>query len=1315
MFKCRGLAVQHLLQVLLGSDTQSYARPALTMLAHLLKKDIISLKELYASSLLSPSSDETSFLASVQLLLGASLRWIAKADLGSVIGHLVSVALDKIFSEPAFNDIVKSTIWGQPLRNFLLQHLDVIDQCRSHVLPILFKSGLKDYFSFLQMVGLYDLSQSSTLPLNGVLGGEAHILLASLQVGKELGFVVETMCQEIMLTENALLLPVRMVKRLLQQGARSARLAGLSIIVTSQSITKPLHEHNLNCLRHSLSHLHADTDANFRSELYSLTQLLFDRLRAGSAVLDRQKKDCIRFPHASSSLATHYGFLEWYCRFVSWELRPSASYQRHICALKCLLLLLKSGLDKDVRYESLSKAAQGQTRWPFHFQFVTPAIALLLVGLLMDPFDDVRQMASTISEVHLCRHTQNSISRVSILRSALETAERTMLASGRADHADGVAHMWCLIFLASDAQKARHEVVSALLQKSERMLEVAKHSLPVAVERYPLHGLMTSLRYVLARREAGSALEDDTFSRLAAVLQAVWQVVKPILCDDAPEGYLHDDVDDVSDLSTKDMLSYCWRALKEASLLIGVMVQRSAATSSTTQLRFTETVIQLTFSQLSDLRHRGAFSTVAQTWVSCCFCSSGHQGLPGLEHWYDQVLGLLQGKTTINTRRSAGLPALMCGLLIGDQYGKLFPRAVRDLETIARLPLDPSSYHEGSLPQVHAMNCLKDILKNAKLAEQSEQYTLGALQLAADALPSRAWALRNCGLMLFRAMIDRLMGTNDAYKDDSAGVKKIVDFGQHPGLVDLILSLVNVQTSTSSDAEDPKTQGVFPALQLLQRARLPADKKSEVQRAVLALTVSNSWHVREKAARTYAAILSRDLVSTEIKRLITVQATRQNALHGALLCAIYLLQRQIVELRDESTRHCPDESLTYRESIELGNAIQASNSCQITRKPFSEVLKLFNALHGRSNIELYDSDSHDDVYDTNRSTAQAWNTTGIQALEQLANENDANSWLERRAKYIERQARETDLLDDGLRRILEEWVTACETAMIGKSVFTREAVATALRTLQKAYICTYADRMTGHSLLRRVALLIYDLLNDDDEDVRTFAAESSSSLVSCDEQRPTGDVLTPLVAARKLLLWMVKQWPEDRELARVVLERAFGSRSVGDRLEDAALQDIALFAAEKPNLFIDEAKEARAWSRAALKLAPRSLPSLILKQLGHWVETGLDALSTKANEKLHGPLGWSNQSEIFTLGLQVIYGAEVLLQTARRKLRLTVRPSMLRLKLARLSDLCRRNELNCLWLWEIERVLGDAVIGKLSDVHGLLRTVVRSDDLQGVC
>lgn len=53
--------------------------------------------------------------------------------------------------------------------------------------------------------------------------------------------------------------------------------------------------------------------------------------------------------------------------------------------------------------------------------------------------------------------------------------------------------------------------------------------------------------------------------RIIEALRGVWEAVHSVLCNDAPEGFVPEDLDDESDAQiVKDALSYSWRALKEA-------------------------------------------------------------------------------------------------------------------------------------------------------------------------------------------------------------------------------------------------------------------------------------------------------------------------------------------------------------------------------------------------------------------------------------------------------------------------------------------------------------------------------------------------------------------------------------------------------------------------------------------------------------------------------------------------------------------------------------------------------------------------------
>ena len=111
----------------------------------------------------------------------------------------------------------------------------------------------------------------------------------------------------------------------------------------------PIHPSLLDILSHVLPFFHAEVDPKTRSDVASTMRRLFSRLR--NVILNLSKKF---EPHAlemllsgilagsveandhDKDLVRHVSFLIWYHRFLLEELKPTASYQRHITALKIL-------------------------------------------------------------------------------------------------------------------------------------------------------------------------------------------------------------------------------------------------------------------------------------------------------------------------------------------------------------------------------------------------------------------------------------------------------------------------------------------------------------------------------------------------------------------------------------------------------------------------------------------------------------------------------------------------------------------------------------------------------------------------------------------------------------------------------------------------------------------------------------------------------------------------------------------------------------------------------------------------------------------
>ena len=80
---------------------------------------------------------------------------------------------------------------------------------------------------------------------------------------------------------------------------------------------------------------------------------------------------------------------------------------------------------------------------------------------------------------------------------------------------------------------------------------------------------------------------------------------------------------------------------------------------------------------------------------------------------------------------------MITGVLAAHAGDRFFDNAVLDLQAIADMPLqDVKDVEEARLPQVHALNCLKDIFADTKFGPSTEPYVADSLDIAACCLDS---------------------------------------------------------------------------------------------------------------------------------------------------------------------------------------------------------------------------------------------------------------------------------------------------------------------------------------------------------------------------------------------------------------------------------------------------------------------------------------------------------------------------------------------------------------------------------------------------
>ncbi|KAJ5777592.1 hypothetical protein N7520_000838 [Penicillium odoratum] len=873
------------------------------------------------------SSEPSDEVAGRILVLGL-LTQTNNRGMAGTSGNILAAFLQKSRAESP--DKQMSSIWIHPARHMLLQNLESVEVLSIQIMEPIFSSDPAGFPLFVE-----------TLPLRSLMAGdmtegsqsEYMLLFVSLQVGKKVNLVHDDYDASKKASSNNIVLKSEVIGNFLLHRDPTIRVAALSLLITAFSTVKPFTKAATSAILRGLPSMHADSDAFSRGEIMSLTRKFIIRLKSGilteeGAAVPQKKSANVPTTSGDSDHETKK-FLGDYVEFIQSDLCVTASYPRHITALKALKLLLESGLD--ARKSPTLIKSEVQTRWNVHVEVFGTRLLRLLVDLLLDPFEEVRQTSLLIinlfpSDMLIGGLSDDADQWSSVgmrLTDALSRAEALASKTSRADHADTVARLYHIFFSAAPSKSAaettngwwatKQSVVDTILTRLEERLSSPKGLFNSAMQQAPLHGYMSGLRYIILVPDFHSHISVESnpstwksiHDRIVSICDSVWHEVKPVLCIDSPEGHSDQPTEDF-EVGPKDILSYSWRSLRESSLLLHATMTNltyGPAGDQGLQRSDFENVGRVSFTQLAELRHRGAFSTVSATFATCCQrCTSSQdpsiQELPVL--WYQEAKSTIFESAAKLTRRSAGIPALVTGVLCSSPGTPFFKQAFNELYDISRLPVDYDKDQQYlKLPQVHAMNCLKDIFVNNKLGPHTEAFIMPALTLSAERIGSPIWNLRNSGLMLFRALLTRMcrfvLGTGAGFGGISGsepGSK--ISFPKYPGLLELLSSLLAPVAGTTVEGTDIVTERIFPALELIGE-KIPTfdDDDTMLRGLVLEHFRSPVWAIREHAARVYASLLTRTNILKDVCDLVNLLKgdVTENYLHGTVLCVQYSLRR----------------------------------------------------------------------------------------------------------------------------------------------------------------------------------------------------------------------------------------------------------------------------------------------------------------------------------------------------------------------------------------------------------------------------------------
>jgi len=263
----------------------------------------------------------------------------------------------------------------------------------------------------------------------------------------------------------------------------------------------------------------------------------------------------------------------------------------------------------------------------------------------------------------------------------------------------------------------------------------------------------------------------------------------------------------------------------------------------------------------------------------------------------------------------------------------------------------------------------------------------------------------------------------------------------------------------------------------------------------------------------------------------------------------------------------------------------------------------------------------------------------------------------------------------------------------------RFAAVQSVSAISQIWTMSPTSKSTG-PLLLGLTLVLYDMLNDDDDEVRDLAALATASLISFhSEPRSLPKPSVPVLSSHRLASFLITHFTFSSDLQTSALRRLTGTPlqtplfavPFVQLLVEYRREDTALFSTEKQNLFLDPTLDAVLWSRVLRASSAHAMPGHVHAQLQAWVIAGLRELIQVAENERDGPLGWTSKPEVFTLGMRVICAADVALRRGDRAV--TQDGVQLRKLLGRFVEVGRDvGETHGLWVATAEKVLENSII-----------------------
>lgn len=799
---------------------------------------------------------------------------------------------------------------------------------------------------------------------------EISVLVGCLKVGQEFDIL------DLSNAENNVISP-EFLESLFHHSSPSLRISALSLAVTSPQGSKPVAPYVLDIIKRTIDNFFVESDPGFRNQFYGFMRQLVFRVRGSSYAMARESRklkergDSKKAEVLDEKINTIKNFCEWFVGYLEDCVRPGSPYQYLFTGILMITLLAQSGLDERVSSKYHEKQ---HIPFPFHVSIYNHKMVRLLVDNISNNYEDIRSGAAKILKMAPLPVPQiASYEDIELISSKVYQTISGM----RGREGDAGARGAELVFHLYNALPAENganinksmEFLEQLITNLEQHVEYAKNDLSVAVRQHPIHGYYSALRFIIESIDFKQFIINDAerqrwgeyVKRLIDSIFEIWYTVESILTHDSPEGNLPEEFESNFQPNleaqygpaTQVILSYSWRAVKESTSLLSAILDRIPIEDAILPTNLVLASGEVILAQLASVHHRGAFSSVYPTFISCCRRCNRTKGLEAQPaQWLSENMALIKVKAQYITRRSGGLPFLITAVLAAETDAKkpLLAKTFNSLYAIAKAPAVSSAEEKLDLPQVHAFNCIKALFVETELSASSAFFVDQALELAITSFSHPIWAIRNCAVMLFTALQNRLFGTArvSSSKHVVSTISARLFFSKYKTVRQVLLNILkqHVDNLSTGNSDSSHVETVFPVLSLL--ARLEGtngyEGLNDFRPLILVCLKSKIWKTREMAARTLPPLLNeQDIFQFSTELLSNASTKDQNGLHGACLAVLNMVNstqekysEQLNKADDLSIKIIPSTFVQFLCS--KFDEFVVSNRCSETARAFFRIL-----------------------------------------------------------------------------------------------------------------------------------------------------------------------------------------------------------------------------------------------------------------------------------------------------------------------------------------------------------------------------------------